>query len=1420
MKRKLAPVFLLVVCVVCAVIILPAKAEAISFNDTSGHWAEVPIDRWTDYGVLTGYSGVSFKPNNYITRAEFFTIVAKVMNYSKTADNPFSDIDKTDWYYDYIIKLVGAGIVNGSGGKINPNDFITREQAMATFARIFKVPVYADGLNVFPDANLVSFWARGEVGGLVRAGYVHGADGYLKPGANITRGEAVKLVDNIITGYFYEGDVYSRSITGVAVVNTSGVELRDMAILGDLHITQGVGDGVCVLDNVIVNGDIYISGGGPDSIKLRGNTRANNVYVGVDTSTGPVRLSVASPAEAGVIHVLEGSDTVIIDGIVDRVEVGTDAKAVADNATVKEIYMSGEFGQLRVNENSRVSNLYCTTARTSVYVSGAVDRTVIYSSAPGVSFDTGKTAVVTEVESWANDTLLSGIGRLSFAYIKSGQNVRVTVPEAIVQVSADAGVVITGDGPNDTIQPGETGQVGSSGTENALNVKSVTITSATRIAVEFTKAPDTVRGTAIRSYVLSGDAVSMTSNRKTYPDFVEISGNIAYLTFTDATFTALSPGQTAIITVSGFTATDGSPIGISSGLYRVPSNDAVLRAGTLSGQAITGSWEGANTIGDGGLALSATIPIRLASDAALEFTRSESNSTVKIYKVGSTGIAPTADSQFTQANLTGLTINDGDKIYIQVTAANGVTKVYYKLTVTVISTPILESITYPNNDQYTVRFNLAQLDEETHIRFGEYDDDNNQSTYWRQLRKTSSDGTGYVELDLRNTADRALITVLKEGYYLYTGKNVGGTIEERKRLDEIGAALTTTWSRLYYTTSNNTLIVNGLSPDTAYIAVITKGSTDTGTAMRATASATGALSLGTASGVTDVQLQKVQGRRIEQPVTLGTPITASVTVDLRLGKISGTFVGNQYLRIGDLQLTGTGTGDLLDSSGNLTAEGLAEITRMDAGAYDLVAEVYTTAGVKDSEVIPTWIASITISAAPAVSAKFIAADKILFSGASSLTGSNTFVIAENGVSKNTSVNKTLTVLSGRAKAELSMGTGSNVTAVYNDEIVRSAYLVTAYTISKPVSVSPWVYVPYQFTSGINYTVSSSASYTTTNYVNPSTSEFTFNSTTYPLICVDGEYYLEPIRNNSASGTVNKTLMNVIKSLNSGDVFTATSTGLLSGITSSGASIEIDNPLDCNQTSLTVSGGATTSRLTLTSPSASSQYTGTVIVARGAINISGFNYSKAQVSSTGAGANLQVSATLPVDVSAAGITIQPYGAGAQLSQSGVITVVGSGSSAILHGVTVSGDSATAQSDASATITISGSAQPSVNIPASATATGIVLSSTARNAVVTTSQSIPVSVSALPSGARPTFNLNAGNEITFTLVNSTTATITDANGNPVTGSNEIPANGTLTITGGTHTYAFKILNSSATYTLTTNGITQVTMTGSTQINLNVT
>ena len=80
------------------------------------------------------------------------------MRYIEPGTNAFSDLAQEDWYYDAMLKLHAAGVLQGSGGRAMPEKSISRQEAAVMLARAFHIedqlPVMA-----FNDQDTIAEWA-------------------------------------------------------------------------------------------------------------------------------------------------------------------------------------------------------------------------------------------------------------------------------------------------------------------------------------------------------------------------------------------------------------------------------------------------------------------------------------------------------------------------------------------------------------------------------------------------------------------------------------------------------------------------------------------------------------------------------------------------------------------------------------------------------------------------------------------------------------------------------------------------------------------------------------------------------------------------------------------------------------------------------------------------------------------------------------------------------------------------------------------------------------------------------------------------------------------------------------------------------------------------------------------------------------
>lgn len=200
-----------------------SAVAAAPLSDIQGHWAAENITRWAEAGKLGGYEDGTFRPDNNITRAEFANILANLLSQpAETSKSPFSDVKEGDWYYSAVTKLLAYGAVS-EDETFRPSQNITRQDAMTMAGRAFCIASANDEvLDKFSDGDQVAAYAQASVAGFVEKGYLGGyPDGTLRPLANITRAESVKLLDSL--GLVHDAD----SLEGIIERTYAGLEDPD-----------------------------------------------------------------------------------------------------------------------------------------------------------------------------------------------------------------------------------------------------------------------------------------------------------------------------------------------------------------------------------------------------------------------------------------------------------------------------------------------------------------------------------------------------------------------------------------------------------------------------------------------------------------------------------------------------------------------------------------------------------------------------------------------------------------------------------------------------------------------------------------------------------------------------------------------------------------------------------------------------------------------------------------------------------------------------------------------------------------------------------------------------------------------------------------------------------------------------------------
>ena len=263
MKKRLLSAFL------CAAM-LATMIPAAFASDLDGHWSKNFIEYLDDEGIINPSATTGkYEPERKVTRAEFMRYVNRAFHFTEKASISYSDVQSNSWYYDTVRIAEKYGYINGTGnGRMNPEGYVTREQAAVILGRLYK----ADPGNVkpanlsFKDKAKVATWSAGYVKAAVDKGIITGyKDNTFKPTKVITRAELAKIL------YYYLGTSLStagKAYTGsdlksdtANVTISESCTLSDATIDGDLYLTEGLASDAVQLNDVYVKGTIIVAGG-------------------------------------------------------------------------------------------------------------------------------------------------------------------------------------------------------------------------------------------------------------------------------------------------------------------------------------------------------------------------------------------------------------------------------------------------------------------------------------------------------------------------------------------------------------------------------------------------------------------------------------------------------------------------------------------------------------------------------------------------------------------------------------------------------------------------------------------------------------------------------------------------------------------------------------------------------------------------------------------------------------------------------------------------------------------------------------------------------------------------------------------------------------------------------------------------------
>ena len=161
----------------------PEVPEFPFYDVPTSAWYYTAVKYVYDNKLMDGVDTYVFAPNDTLTRAMVWTIIARMSGVDTTGGN--------SWYAKAQEWVITNGISDGE----NPTAAITREEFVTMLWRLAGEPVYTGDLSRVPDAGSISTWAQNAMLWSYATGLTEGDEnGALTPLATATRAQAAAMI--------------------------------------------------------------------------------------------------------------------------------------------------------------------------------------------------------------------------------------------------------------------------------------------------------------------------------------------------------------------------------------------------------------------------------------------------------------------------------------------------------------------------------------------------------------------------------------------------------------------------------------------------------------------------------------------------------------------------------------------------------------------------------------------------------------------------------------------------------------------------------------------------------------------------------------------------------------------------------------------------------------------------------------------------------------------------------------------------------------------------------------------------------------------------------------------------------------------------------------------------------------------------
>ncbi len=142
---------------------IPVQLSHAAFSDLSySQQNYIAINFLQEENIINGYPDGTFRPDNYVNRAEFLAIALTGANieFDVMEKTPFPDVDHDAWYAPALKKAYKEGWIDGySDGKFKPEKGINKAEALKILGEIQEWEAKSSETRLYSDVPMDSWYA-------------------------------------------------------------------------------------------------------------------------------------------------------------------------------------------------------------------------------------------------------------------------------------------------------------------------------------------------------------------------------------------------------------------------------------------------------------------------------------------------------------------------------------------------------------------------------------------------------------------------------------------------------------------------------------------------------------------------------------------------------------------------------------------------------------------------------------------------------------------------------------------------------------------------------------------------------------------------------------------------------------------------------------------------------------------------------------------------------------------------------------------------------------------------------------------------------------------------------------------------------------------------------------------------------------